>query len=211
MTKENLSQQYFAPDVPVYIEDDELEAGVYEVRVQEEMGIKNVLYEETWVNGVLSEGELISENVIKQPKQGVIAVGTKVTYYLGTGQFIWPVDNPGITCNFGCYAGHTGTDIVNRYVTYADIYAMDSGVVYQTGYRFDMGYYCEIDHLNGIKTIYMHLNVPAYVSEGQNVSRGQVIGQMGNTGASEGVHVHVTFEVNGTRVDACNYLPCSLV
>lgn len=209
--KENLSQQYFAPEVPEYVEDDSLEVGVYEIRVEEEMGIKNVLYDETWVNGILVDGDLMNEIVIKQPKQGVIAVGTKVTYMIGTGQFIWPVDNPGITCHFGCYAGHTGTDIVNRYETYADIYAMDSGVVDSVGYQYDMGNFCIINHNNGIRTMYMHLNLPPFVEVGQNVTRGQLIGQMGNTGQSEGVHLHVTFEVNGYRVNACNYLPCSLV
>ena len=211
VTKENLSQQYFAPEVPIYIEDEELEEGIYEIRVQEELGIKNVLYEEKWINGVLTEGNLISENIIKQPKQGVIAVGTKQTYLRGTGQFIWPVDNPFITCHYGCYPGHTGTDIINRYVRYADVYAMDSGIVDSVGYQYDMGYYCIINHRNGIRTMYMHFNVPAYVEEGQNVTRGQIIGQMGNTGSSEGVHVHVTFEVDGYRVNACNYLPCSLL
>ena len=209
--KENLSQQYFAPEVPEYIEDDSLEYGVYEVRVEEEMGIKNVLYDETWVNGILVEGDFMSENIIKQPKQGVIAVGTKITYMRGTGQFIWPVDNPNITCHFGCYAGHTGTDIVNRYETYANVYAMDSGVVDSVGYQYDMGNFCVINHNNGMRTMYMHLNVPPYVVVGQNVSRGQLIGQMGNSGRSEGVHLHVTFEVNGYRVNACNYLPCSMV
>ena len=211
VNKENLSQQYFAPEVPEYIEDDSLEVGIYEVRVEEEMGIKNVLYDETWVNGILVDGNLLSETIIKQPKQGVIAVGTKITFMRGTGQFIWPVDNPGITCHFGCYAGHTGTDIVNRYVTYADVYAMDSGVVDSVGYQYDMGNFCIINHNNGIRTMYMHLNVPPYVEVGQNVTRGQIIGQMGNSGRSEGGHLHVTFEVNGYRVNACNYLPCSLV
>ena len=185
--------------------------GVYEVRVQEESGIKNVLYEETWINGVLESGKALSENVIKQPKRGVIAVGTKQVVMIGTGNYIWPVDNPHITCHFGCYPGHTGTDIINRYEKYAAIYAVDSGVVDGTGYRYDMGNFCIINHQNGVRTFYMHLNVPAYVEAGENVSRGQIIGQMGNTGSSEGVHLHLTFEVNGTRVNACYYLPCDLI
>ena len=211
VTKENLTQQLIVPEVPEYIEDETLEVGIYEVRVQEESGIKNVLYEEKWINGVLESGEQLSENIIKQPKRGVIAVGTKQVYLVGTGNYIWPVDNPEITCHWGCYFGHTGTDIVNRYVKYAQIYAVDSGTVESKGWRWDMGNFVIINHNNGVRTMYMHLNTSAYVDEGQNVTRGQVIGQMGNTGYSEGVHLHLTFEVNGVRTNACNYLQCSLI
>lgn len=210
VTRENLSQQLIVPEVPEYVEDENLEVGIYEVRVQEETGIKNVLYEETWINGVLESGDMLSETIIKQPKRGVIAVGTKQVYLVGTGNYIWPVDNPEITCHWGCYLGHTGTDIVNRYEKYAQIYAMDSGTVESKGWRWDMGNFVIINHNNGVRTMYMHLNTSAYVDEGQNVTRGQVIGQMGNTGYSEGVHLHVTFEVNGVRTNACNYLQCSL-
>ena len=210
VTRENLSQQLIVPEVPEYVEDENLEVGIYEVRVQEETGIKNVLYEETWINGVLESGDMLSETIIKQPKRGVIAVGTKQVYIVGTGNYIWPVDNPEITCHWGCYLGHTGTDIVNRYEKYAQIYAMDSGTVESKGWRWDMGNFVIINHNNGVRTMYMHLNTSAYVDEGQNVTRGQVIGQMGNTGYSEGVHLHVTFEVNGVRTNACNYLQCSL-
>ncbi len=210
VTRENLSQQLIVPEVPEYVEDENLEVGIYEVRVQEETGIKNVLYEETWINGVLESGDMLSETIIKQPKRGVIAVGTKQVYLVGTGNYIWPVDNPEITCHWGCYLGHTGTDIVNRYEKYAQVYAMDSGTVESKGWRWDMGNFVIINHNNGVRTMYMHLNTSAYVDEGQNVTRGQVIGQMGNTGYSEGVHLHVTFEVNGVRTNACNYLQCSL-
>ncbi|MBQ9425265.1 MAG: peptidoglycan DD-metalloendopeptidase family protein [Erysipelotrichaceae bacterium] len=211
VTRERLTQQLIVPEVPEYIEDEDLEVGIYEVRVQEESGIRNVLYEEKWINGVLESGEMLSENIIKQSKRGVIAVGTKQVYLVGTGSYIWPVDNPSITCHFGCYFGHTGTDIINVYEKYAPIYAVDSGTVDLTGYRYDMGNFVIINHNNGIRTMYMHLNVPAYVEEGQNVTRGQIIGQMGNTGTSEGVHLHLTFEDHGVRRNACNYLPCSML
>lgn len=209
--KERLAQQFIVPEVPEYIEDESLEIGIYEVRVKEESGIKNVLYEEEWINGVLQTGTQLSETIIKQPKRGVIAVGTKQVIAVGTGNYVWPVDNPEITCHWGCYYNHTGTDFVNMYTKYGQVYAVDSGVVDEVGYRYDMGNFCIINHQNGVRTMYMHLNTPAYVDVGQNVSRGQVIGQMGNTGRSEGVHLHLTFEVNGVRVNACKYLPCNLI
>ena len=209
VTKEKLSQQYIVPEAPEYVEDDSLEIGSREVRVQEESGIRNVLYEEKWINGVLDSGKLLSENVIKEPKRGVIAVGTKQVIMIGTGNYIWPVENPAIICHFGCYGGHTGTDIVNLYERYTAIYAVDSGVVDDTGYKSDMGNYCIINHQNGVRTWYMHMNEPAYVTPGQSITRGQIIGQMGSTGYSTAVHLHLTFEVGGVRVNACNYLPCS--
>ena len=210
VTKERLSQEMIIPDAPLYVEDDTLEEGKFEVIEKEEIGIKNVLYKETWVNGVLEYGEKESEQVISAAKQGVIAVGTLHVTMVGTGNFIFPVDQPRIMCDFGCYFNHTGTDFISLYERYAPIMAADSGVVKEVGYKYDMGYYCYIDHQNGFVTIYMHQNTWPYVSEGQNVTRGQVIGQMVNTGRSDGVHLHFTIEVNGTRVNACKYLPCNL-
>lgn len=210
ITKERLSLELITPESPIYIEDDTLEEGKFKVIEEEEIGMKNVLYQEKWVNGVLESGEKKSETIITQPKQGVIAVGTLQVIAVGTGNFIFPIDNPYVMCDYGCYLNHTGTDFINLYERYAPIYAADSGVVIGVGYKYDMGYYVYLDHNNGFKTIYMHMNTWPYVSEGENVARGQNIGQMGNTGRSDGVHLHFTVEVNGTRVDSCRYLPCYL-
>lgn len=211
VTKQVLSQEYITPEVPEYVEDESIEAGTSQILVQEEVGIKNVLFEEAWTNGVLQKGNELSSTVIKQPVRGKIAVGTKVTSLIGTGTYVWPIDNPRITTDFGGYLGHTGTDFVNKYDSYTAIYAIDSGIVDSAGYMWDMGYYIIINHQNGIRTFYMHLNRPAYFSEGDNVMRGQIIGQEGNTGESYGAHIHLTFEINGERVDACKYLPCNLI
>lgn len=210
VTKENLSQETTYPEAPLYVQDEELDAGSAETRVEEETGLKNTLYEEIWVNGVLEQGNLKSETVVKEPVQGVIAIGTHYVSIAGTGNFQWPVDNPAITCLYMCRANHTGMDIVNEYVTYCNIYAADSGVVSEVGYLSDMGYYIYIDHQNGFTTIYMHLN-EQYVEVGQSVVRGQLIAQMGNTGRSYGVHLHFTIEYEGERYDPCDFLPCSMV
>ena len=211
VTKQVLQQTYVLPDAPVYVEDTTIESGKMQVIEEEELGVVNELYEEKWINGVLIEGNKLSENVVKQPRQGKIAVGSKLVNLIGTGNYVWPIDNPAITTDFGGYSGHTGTDFINKYGRFTNIYAVDSGVVDEVGWKNDMGYYCMIDHGFGIRTFYMHLNVPAYVKEGENVSRGQVIGQEGDTGVSYGAHLHLTFEVNSERVDACRYLPCDLI
>lgn len=56
------------------------------------------------------------------------------------------------------------------------------------------GWYVELDNGNGIRTRYCHMNQPPYVTEGQTVVAGQVLGVVGNTGSSSGPHLH--FEVH---------------
>lgn len=213
VTKHRKALEYVLPPSPVYIENQELDDGDIVIKQEETIGIDYVTYKESWINGVLQNGEEIDRTHDPNAKanQGIIEIGAKSSRYIGTGNLIWPIDNPAITTDYGGYYGHTGTDFVNRYEKYCDIYAVDNGVVDETGYKYDMGYYLILNHQNGLRTYYMHLNVPSYVEEGDYVNRGDVIGQEGNTGRSEGVHLHFTFELDGERVNACNYMPCSLI
>ena len=71
-----------------------------------------------------------------------------------------------------------------------------------TGY----GNYCIIDHGNGYATLYGHAR-DIYVSEGQSVSAGQSIGEVGSTGTSTGAHLHFEVRLNGERKNPLNYLP----
>ena len=67
------------------------------------------------------------------------------------------------------------------------------------------GNYVEINHGNGISTLYAHLNSIS-VSNGQTVVKGQLIGYSGSTGISTGPHLHFAVKVNGTAVDPLNYV-----
>lgn len=61
------------------------------------------------------------------------------------------------------------------------------------------GRWIEIDHGSGYRTRYAHLNTQN-VSVGQNVTKGQKIGTVGNTGGSTGAHLHYEQRLNGTAV-----------
>ncbi len=129
----------------------------------------------------------------------------------GTGQFMWPVDGGVITSPFGYrmhpifgrMIGHTGIDIGVDYGS--NIYAADSGVVTNAGWISGYGYTVIIDHGNGYATLYGH-NQDLAVSEGQSVSRGQVIAYAGSTGNSTGPHCHFEIRYNGEPQDPMGYV-----
>ena len=87
------------------------------------------------------------------------------------------------------------------------VLAVAAGTVVASGYGFNgEGNYAEIDHGNGIHTIYMHLIASPVVKKGSTVKAGQVIGYVGMTGAATGYHLHLGVKVNGTYVNPWNYL-----
>ena len=86
------------------------------------------------------------------------------------------------------------------------IYATRSGKVSIASYDSECGYYVQINHGDGYKSIYMHMT-HYVVSKGQQVSQGQVIGYCGSTGKSTGSHLHFGISKNGSYVNPANYIP----
>lgn len=70
-----------------------------------------------------------------------------------------------------------------------------------------MGNFVQIDYGNGIIVRYMHLAQGSLkVKTGDSVDYGQVIGKVGNSGDSDGAHLHIDMCINGIYVDATEYL-----
>ena len=86
------------------------------------------------------------------------------------------------------------------------IYASRSGTVSVASYDGSSGYYVQINHGDGYRSIYMHMT-HFVVYAGQTVSQGQLIGYCGSTGASTGPHLHFGISLNGTYVNPANYIP----
>ena len=195
-----------------YIEDDSILMGQSEVRQEGFNGSRNVLYSEKWVNGILMTGSEISSVDTKQPQPEVIAIGTKELPNVGTGDFRFPADNPAITCVWGCYYNHRGTDIINQYNRWGDVLAADNGTVKEVGYNSRGGNYIRIDHNNGLVSYYGHMRYKSTLPVGTTVQKGDVLGKIGMTGRATGPHIHFYIEENGERRDACKgFLACETV
>ena len=100
---------------------------------------------------------------------------------------------------------HHGLDI--GMPTGTDICAVKDGTVVAairgtTGY----GYYVMLDHGEGVETMYAHCS-QLLVQVGDEVSKGDVIAKVGNTGKSTGPHCHFEVRINGEQVDPTPYLP----
>jgi murein DD-endopeptidase MepM/ murein hydrolase activator NlpD len=120
----------------------------------------------------------------------------------------WPVRGY-ITKRFSAAEGvgetifHGGLDIAVDRGT--PVRAAASGYVAETGWNDSYGYYVQIDHGYGIKTLYAHLDM-LVVSQGERVAQGQTIAYSGNTGRSTAPHLHFQVTQNNVPVDPLKYL-----
>lgn len=101
---------------------------------------------------------------------------------------------------------HEGLDIGTNHG--AIVRAADDGVLVEDDADQNRGYglFVKLDHGGGLHTLYAHLS-RVYVAPRQKVNRGQVIGLSGDTGISEGTHLHFEVRINGQKVDPLLYLP----
>ncbi|HHC30084.1 MAG TPA: M23 family metallopeptidase [Rhodobacterales bacterium] len=98
---------------------------------------------------------------------------------------------------------HAGVDMAAP--TGTPIYAPADGVVIKAGWASGYGRLIKIKHDFGIETRYGHLS-KIRVSEGERVSRGERIGDMGSTGRSTGPHLHYEVRIGGKPIDPMIYI-----
>jgi hypothetical protein len=138
---------------------------------------------------------------------------------VATGAFDYPLQSWVFTQAFGCSPYwfepwdsavgcnfHNGADFAAP--AYTPLLAADGGTIEYSGWcDCGLGYYVKIDHGNGFKTLYGHMAEQPWVSAGDAVSKGDVIGPVGSTGISTGPHVHFIVQVDGIAQDPLAYLP----
>jgi murein DD-endopeptidase MepM/ murein hydrolase activator NlpD len=109
------------------------------------------------------------------------------------------------TSPFGMRWGrlHAGTDFAGAYGT--PVYATADGVVSWADWQSGYGRLVKIQHEFGVETRYAHMS-QIRVKNGQRVSRGDRIGDMGNSGHSTGTHLHYEVRVGGTPVNPMTFI-----
>lgn len=184
-------------------------------------GTKEITELITYIDGVASYSTVVSEKTIRKPTDKIILIGTK-TYSSGSSSssgWTWPTRGAYHISSYygyrdysisGWSSWHSGIDIVigGKGSTGIPVVASASGTVERVdkGYR-GYGHMVLINHGNGIKTRYAHMqpgSITVYV--GQNVSKGQQIGRIGNTGNSTGPHLHFEVIVNGSTTNPLKYV-----
>jgi murein DD-endopeptidase MepM/ murein hydrolase activator NlpD len=98
---------------------------------------------------------------------------------------------------------HTGLDFASSYGT--PIYATGDGVVTTAGWENGYGRMITIRHDFGVETRYAHLS-EIKVDVGQRVSRGDRIGDMGNSGRSTGTHLHYEIRIGGKPINPMTFI-----
>ena len=123
---------------------------------------------------------------------------------VGGNGVAWPT-NGTITSGFGYRWGalHAGVDIANNVGT--PVRAAKAGTVILAGWNGGYGNCIVIDHGGGFSTLYGHMS-RLRASEGDRVSQGDLIGDMGSTGNSTGPHLHFEIRENGAPIDPHRYL-----
>lgn len=162
----------------------------------------------------IKEAERLYDEHIQEAKkyESKIAQMQRVNGPYSGGKMGWPVPgHSSISSYFGYRIHpiykvkklHTGLDIPAPLGT--NVVAAADGEVIYSGTLGTYGKAVIIDHGGGIVTLYGH-NSYLVVSEGDKVSRGDVIAKVGNTGVSTGPHCHFEVRENGVYVDPIPWL-----
>lgn len=95
------------------------------------------------------------------------------------------------------YMIHTGIDLSAN--AGKNVYCSADGIVVEASFLNGYGYCVFVNHGYNYQTRYAHLS-KILVNKGQKVKRGDVIGLVGNTGTSNGPHLHYEVRINGKPI-----------
>ena len=171
-------------------------------QVAEPLGIPAKLGGDTTASQNNMVNELVAEN---KTLTNIKTAGTA----LWTKKFLPPLQNILVTDPYG-YSRQTGVySIPHKGVDYkappgTEVMAIGRGIVRVTKNYTEYGNTIVIDHGLGLMSFYLHLS-KINVKVGQLVGQGQVVGLSGETGYTEGPHLHLSVRIGGVSIDPVKF------
>jgi hypothetical protein len=212
------NQQYRCIAGLQFLNEDVIEAGIggmppvgdpYLFEIDSYLA-KRLQNQDTQLDALLRKADLARQS-IKDAIENIKATSDKWAHYpsikptkgyisSGFGRRLHPV--------FKKMQFHSGIDLKTS--EGLPILAAADGRVIQSAKRGGFGKTVTIDHGYGIRTFYAHCS-EIYVSEGEPVKRGDVIGRVGHTGRTTGAHLHYEVHVDGVPKNPLNFILDSYV
>lgn len=186
--------------------------GYTAVKVAGQNGIERKTERVVTLNGAESERTLISDETVSSPVNKVVVIGTAQSLASASQRkaassagFIFPLPKGSwkVSSYYGDGRGHKAVDLCAK--KGVSIFAAKGGTVTFAGTSGNYGQLIVVDHGNGLVTKYAHASA-IFVSKGETVTAGQVIGQVGSTGQSTGNHLHFEVLSGGKNVDPAPYI-----
>ena len=193
---------------PAVVEEDSDDLYIGEEETIEGKKGKKLVYKKLCYDGLNKvEESVVDEVVTMAPISTVIKKGVKNPYYSGVAFLLAPVTGGCVTSVFGEARNtsyHKGIDIAKP--AGESVKCALDGIVTFAGYNYGgYGNLVIIQHEDNMETYYAHLS-DIYVSQGQSINEGDIIGAVGSTGYSTGPHLHFELRVGGTPVDPMGYI-----
>lgn len=169
-------------------------------------GMKIVTKEVVYSNGKAEDSITLNEEVLEEPKSTILYKGSKNPYDDGVAFLNRPTRGGFTTSDYGerWESFHKGMDIAGN-VGDDVMVAIDGEVTYAQYNDGGYGNLIMVSHDDNMITYYAHLS-EFNVSVGDKVSKGDLIGKVGNTGFSTGPHLHFELRVDGQPVNPAEYL-----
>lgn len=140
-----------------------------------------------------------ARTALKAVTSQILSTGAGVSLPpLGDGTFTWPVEGY-LNVSQGYKKSHTAVDI-NTMGASPRVFAVQSGVVVRVAEVDGYGKQVVLDHGNGIQTQYAHLQ-EIHVELGDYLKEGETLGLVGDTGWSDGKHLHFQITITGNLAE----------
>lgn len=186
------------PTETLFLGESKIEEGVY--------GLKKDTKEYIVESGKIINSKIIKEDIIKTSISKKIYRGTKNPYEYGVAFLSHPTRGGYMTSGYGerWSSFHKGIDIAGN-IGDNVFAAMDGEITYAQYNDGGYGNLIIIKHEDNMNTYYGHLS-KYKVNLGDKVKKGDIIGEVGNTGFSTGPHLHFELRVNDKAVDPTDYI-----